>query len=56
MVNMSNSTVVSNYELCKELSLQVARKTKSLLMDKIKETFSAEDAALFRLTNTAGID
>ena len=38
------------------MSLQVARKTKSLLMDKIKETFSAEDVALFKLNNTASID
>ena len=56
LVNMANSTVNQNYELCKELSLQVARKTKSLLIDKIRETFSAEDAALFKMSNTASID
>ena len=56
LINMSNSTVNQNYELCKELSLQVARKTKSMLIMKIKETFSAEDAALFKVKSSASID
>ena len=56
LVNSNNSTVAQNIELCKELSLQVARTTQWTIIQKIKETFKAEDAALFKQSRSAMID